>query len=249
MEASRLKAQFRDTDTVTGIFVNILASPVIEMVGESDVEFVIVDAEHTAASLETIERLVLSAKVADTVSLVRIPGHDPDYARRVLDMGANGIVIPRLRTREDLDRIVSATKHGPEGSRGLCSLTRSSWYTFGSSSEAFVRKNEETMILGLIENETAVENVDEIFASEQLDAALLGPGDLSQSMGRIGALEDPEVRSKLEEAIEAGQRHGTSIGAYAISAADAADWMDRGASFSVYSDIRLLRYALSEQVT
>jgi 2-keto-3-deoxy-L-rhamnonate aldolase RhmA len=221
---------------------------VIELIGESGIEFVIIDAEHTSASLETIERLVLSAKVADTASLVRIAGHDPDYARRVLDMGADGIVVPRLRTREDLVRIVSATKYDPEGSRGLCSLTRSSRYTFGSTPEEFVRKNDETMILGLIENETAVENIDEIFDSGQLDAALLGPGDLSQSMGRIGALEDPEVRNKLEEVVEAGLRHEMSIGAYAISADDATDWMERGATFPVYSDVRLLRYALSEQI-
>lgn len=161
------------------MFVDILAPPVVELVGGVGAEFVVVDVCSASTTLETIERLVLAAKVAEVTALVRILGHDPDFARRALDLRADGIVVPRVRTRDNLDRIVSATKYHPDGQREHCSLTRSSRYTFASSGEEFRRRNEETVIVALVEDEAAVDNVDELFETDQLDAALLGPGDLS----------------------------------------------------------------------
>lgn len=230
--------------TTTGVFVQLFESAVIELVGRTGIDFGILDMEHTAVTLETIEDMVVAARSVDLTTVVRLPGHDPDTLRRTLDIGADGVLIPRIASVEDLEQLCDAAYFAPEGVRGSCSLTRSAGFTLDADETYHERSNEETIVMGLVELETAVENIDSILESGLLDALILGPGDLAQSMGHAGDLQHPSVVENLETVLNAADEAEIPVAAYAVSKSDATQWVERGADCIVYSDVRLLRDAL-----
>lgn len=229
--------------TTTGLFVQLFEPAVIELAGRTGIDFGILDMEHTAATLETIEDMVVAARSVDLTTVIRLPGHDRDTLRRALDVGANGVLIPRIATVDNLEQLCEAAYFAPEGARGSCSLTRSAGFTLDADETYHERANEHTVVMGLVELETAVENVDALLDSGLLDAVLLGPGDLAQSMGHAGDLQHPSVVESLETVLNAAGEAGVPVAAYAVSEDNATEWVERGADCIVYSDVRLLRGA------
>jgi len=232
----------------TGLFVQLFEPAVVELAGKMGLDFAILDMEHTAATLETVERISIAAESVDLTTIVRLPGHDGNTVRRVLDIGADGILIPRISSAKDVAQLRDAAFFAPEGTRGSCSLTRAADFTLGVDETYHKRENEKTIVMGLIELESAVHDIDAILDAELLDAIVLGPGDLSQSMGHAGNLQHPAVVEKLETVLSAANDVNVPVAAYAVSDQDAREWVDRGANCILYSDVRLLRSAL-EQIT
>jgi 2-keto-3-deoxy-L-rhamnonate aldolase RhmA len=241
-----VRRAFHDGPPATGIFVHLFAPPVVELIGRLDVDVAVIDMEHTAATVETVETMILATRSVDLKTMVRVPGEDPDTVRRVLDIGADGALLPRVTDAADLERRADAVFFAPEGERGTCSLTRAAGFTLGENH--YRRSNEETLLAGLVELESAVEDIEAILATDRLDLVVLGPGDLAQSMGHSGDLEHPDVVAGLETAMDAAHAVNVPVAAYAVSPADAEAWVDRGADVILYSDVRLLRGALEEAV-
>lgn len=248
MDGPRFQETLERAAPAAGIVVDIPSHRIVELAGTFGADFVVLDAEHAELSLEMIDHMVLAARATDTAALARLPGQDPDYIRRVLDLGADGIVVPRIESAADVEACVDAARYPPDGRRGLCSLTRSSGFSRATAPADFAAENDGVIVVGLIETAAAVEGIDDLFGSGLLDAAFLGPGDLAGSMGHSGALRHPDVVSRLDAVIDAGRDRGVPIGAYAVDAEDAADWMDRGAAFVYYSDVRLVRAAIEGAV-
>lgn len=248
MASDPLKGSLDAESTTTGLFVQLFEPPVVELAGRTGIDFGILDMEHTAATLETVEDMVVAARSVDLTTMVRLPGHDPDTLRRALDIGADGVLIPRVGSVEHLERLCEAAYFAPDGARGSCSLTRSAGFTLDAHETYHERTNEQTVVMGLVELEMAVKNVDELLDAGLLDAVLLGPGDLAQSMGHAGDLQHPSVVESLETVIDAADEAEVPVAAYAVSEDDAAEWVERGADCIVYSDVRLLRSAF-EQIT
>lgn len=238
-----LRDSLPDDTTTTGLFVQLFEPAVVELAGRMGIDFGILDMEHTAATLETVEAMVVAARSVDLTTVVRLPGHDPDTLRRVLDIGADGVLIPRVATVADLERLREAAYFAPDGTRGSCSLTRSAGFTLDADETYHMRANEQTVVMGLVELEAAVENIDELLDSGLLDAVLLGPGDLAQSMGYAGDLQHSSVIESLETVLDAAAEADVPVAAYAVSEDDASEWVERGADCIVYSDVRLLRGA------
>lgn len=249
MDTAALKEQLAERRLVTGIGISVPAPQFVETVGMLGVDFAFIDMEHTSISLETLEVLVLAGRNGGVVPLVRPRSASASTIQRVLDIGASGVVIPKIRSAADVQSTYESTVYEPDGSRGMCSLTRSAAYTTAASPAEYRSRDDALVRMGLIETPEAIDDIDGILDVGVLDAVLLGPGDLANAIGLHGQFQDEQVISLLQRVIDAGQDHEVAVGAYAISSADARSWLDRGADFVFYGDIRLIRNAVEDHVT
>src|SRR6185436_3836034 len=139
---------------------------------------------------------MLQATQGRAHGLVRVPACDPVWIRQVLDLGAHGVIVPLVQSAADAVRAVTASKYPPSGTRGV-GMTRATGY--GLELESYIaRANEECAVILQIEHIDAVKNIDAILAVPGLDGILIGPNDLSGSMGKLGNTGDPEVVQAMD---------------------------------------------------
>lgn len=181
-----VKKRIQEGQVVLGTFLFLPSPGVLEILGRAGFDFVIIDTEHSPiGSLDTVllENLVRAAEVSGVVPLVRLPEHSRIMAQKALDAGGMGVVVPGIRTAEDCLEVVRSTKYPPMGDRGCCYLTRVTGYTALYTEEYWAEANRSTVVVPLIENREAVENLDAILDVEGIDFAFFGPRDYSMSLG------------------------------------------------------------------
>lgn len=229
-QTNHTKDGLADGGRVFGARSNSFSPDLVEVYGELGLDFVWLDFEHggpSAGDATSFEHLVRAATVADVDLMVRIPSNDPVVVRKVLDTGVRTLVVPRVETAADVRRAVRAayfTYDGEPGDRGLGHSRGSSW-----GGDVDVEREDETVFVGaMIENRTAVENIDEILSVPGLGFTYLGPGDLGVSMGHPGEADHPDVRAAIETAREACVDAGVPIGVSTTSTAAARDALDAG---------------------
>lgn len=187
---------------------------VAEIMAGEGFDFLGVDLEHTPISLEAFYHVALAAKGTDCDVLARLPSCDAVLAKQVLDLGAAGIIVPSVNTPAEAAQSVAMAKFPPAGIRGasLCRATG-----FGSRfSEYFQAHNDEVLVVVMLEHITAVQNADAILATPGLDAVLIGPYDLSASMGLAGQLQHPDVLAAQETILDACRRRKVAAGIHVV---------------------------------
>lgn len=194
------------------------ASPVlVEAMGLAGLDFVVVDMEHCPTGLETLTQLVRAAEATGITPLTRVPELEPLTMSRALDVGMAGIVLPHASV-ERCRAAVAACRYAPEGTRGACPVVRSAGY-LPPEWDAHARKsNEEVLIIPLVEDAAALDEIEAIFAVDGIEVVFLGPFDLSISLGLRGAdYKDPRMAQILRNVAAAADRHGkfvmTTVGA------------------------------------
>jgi 4-hydroxy-2-oxoheptanedioate aldolase len=227
-----------------GTWSQIASAEVVDIVGASGFDFTIVDAEHGAFGLETAENLVRACDAAGLAPLVRVPTNETWLITKALDIGAAGVVVPKIASRADAERAVAASRYGPAGTRGACPCIRAGDH-FVRDWAAFAR--DAAGVLALIEMPEAVEAVEAIAAVAGLQGLVCGPFDLSVAMGLDGATGHPRVVEALDRVTEVAARAGLPL-VMPIFHPDAADcraamerWTSRGVRlFTVGTDKLLL---------
>lgn len=208
-----------------GTTVLSTAPSVVEVAASSPFEVLCLDAEHSALSIELIENLVRAADVQNTPTIVRVPeaGH---YIGRVLDLGAAGVVVPRLETAEQVADVVERARFAPEGKRGA-GPGRGSGYGYSLAGAGYAaRANANNLVAVQIETASAVEAIDEIVSVPGLDAVLVGPFDLALSLGVAPGSQ--EHTAAIERVISTAAKHGVAPGAFCFSETDVAFYAQRG---------------------
>jgi len=173
-----------------------------------------VDMEHTAIGLRTFHDLALAVRGSGVDLLARLPANDATIAKLVLDNGADGIIVPSVNSADEAARAVAAAKFPPEGVRGasLCRAT-----DFGRNFDRyFSEQNERVIVVVMLEHIDAVARAERILATPGIDAALIGPYDLSCSMGRPGQIDDPEVRAAQQTILEACRKCNVPAGIHVV---------------------------------
>lgn len=174
------------------------ASPVIaECMAICGFDFLTIDVEHSPIDIESTFTLLQAIKSGnpECKALVRVSGNNYSEIKRYVDAGADGIICPLVNTKEDAKALVDAVKYYPLGKRGV-GYCRSNDYGINIL-DAIASDNDKTFICVQIEHVDAIENLEEILSVDGIDAAMIGPYDLSASMGLAGELDHP----KMEEAI------------------------------------------------
>ena len=208
------KEKLKSGDVALGAWNMIPHPNVAEMMAGEDFDWICVDMEHTAQEIQTLENIARAVKGSGTDLLVRLPSCDDVAAKKALDCGADGIIVPCVNTKEEAERAVAIAKYPPEGMRGA-SLARCTDY--GRNFHGYFKEaNENVLVVIMLEHIDAVKNVDEILSVPGIDATFIGPYDLSSSMELAGQLDHPDVLAAQKTLLDACIRHGVPPGFHIV---------------------------------
>lgn len=221
-----LKARLSRGEPTLGLWVTLEAAAVSEIAATMGLDWILVDTEHSPLDFrETLDHVRAVARTR-TAPLVRIPEIEEGTFKRVLDLGAEGILVPMIRSAEEVKRAVRFAKYPPEGIRGIAVERASQW---GLGLQDYLAKaNRETLVIPMVENVQAADDFDAILDVPGVDAIFFGPFDFAASMGKLGAWNHPEVWSRIETMRKKAQVRGVPLGIVAPNAADARRRIDEG---------------------
>lgn len=238
------KARLASGDMQWGLWNTIGGNTVPELLGGAGFDWVLVDCEHSAVeAVEVLPALQAIGQHPQTPALVRPAANDAVLFKRLLDMGAQTLLVPYVQTAEEAAAAVSAMRYGPEGIRGMAGMTRATRY--GRVADYFTRASEELCLIVQVETATGLDNLEEIAGTDGVDGVFFGPADLSASMGFPGETGHPEVVAAIEAAIGRLRTMGVPAGVMALDEAAAATYRAAGASFIAAAvDLVLLAQAV-----
>jgi len=207
------------------------------MLASCGLDFAIFDMEHGRCDITLLAEMAASCRGSDIVPIARVP--DAAYAplSRVLDIGARGVMAPRVESRQQAEDIVSQLKYSPMGRRGVALGIAHDLYRAGGE-EFFAAANEEICVILLLETEKAFEHLDEIVSVPGVDVAWVGHYDLTVSMGIPTQFEHPRLLAAMDALVAACGRHGVAAGFLPPSPESAVHWIGKGfRAISLGSDI------------
>lgn len=191
------------------------APQVAEIISNSGFDWVLIDLEHSAISLESVQNSlqIMGDKI---LKIVRVPGNDEIWIKRVLDTGCDGILVPMINSAAEALKVIQQSKYPLEGKRSV-GLSRAHSFDPGFS-DYVENANRDLVIMIQIEHKDGVRNIDEILRVKGIDAVFIGPYDLSASMGLTGQQGHPEVRSAIELIKDKCRKAGLPYGIFGMTA-------------------------------
>jgi len=207
------------------------------MLAACGLDFVIFDMEHGRGDIALMSEMIASCRGSNIVPMARVPDLNFAPLSRVLDLGARGVMVPRVETRQQAEDIVSQLKYAPAGKRGVALGIAHDLYRAGSP-EFFAQANEEIAVILLLETEKAFENLDDIVSVPGVDVAWMGHYDLTVSMGIPAQFDHPRLLAAMDALVAACRKHGVAPGFLPPSPESAVHWIDKGfRAISLGSDI------------
>ncbi len=221
------RTRLKNRDLLIGTLVTLPAPEIAEILALAGFDWLFVDLEHSA--LEPYHAQVIQQAVAERAAcILRVPLNDEIWIKKALDTGAAGIMVPQVNRAEDAMRAVRYAKYPPQGTRSV-GLSRAQGY--GAGLQAYLeRANAETAVIIQVEHIESVKNLAAILEVEGLDAVLVGPYDLSASMGLIGQVEHSEVQAAIEKVRQACLARAMPLGIFAGAAERAKAYIQAGYS-------------------
>ena len=195
---NKVKECRRQGKAALGTWVQMASPEIVEAVGYQGYDFVIIDMEHGHFDFDTTHQMVRAADAGGITPVVRVPANQDSLILKALDMGAMGVLVPGISTKEQAVSAVRAAKYAPLGTRGACPWIRATQYNTENWVQHAQWSNEQTMIWLLVEGQEGVQNFDDILTVPNIDAMMLGPFDLSQSLGIPGQLDHPLLIKTLQ---------------------------------------------------
>lgn len=225
-----MKEKLRQRQLCIGTHVSLGECVVTEMMGNLPYDYLWIDMEHSCINTDQLLNHLIAARASGINAIVRLPWNDPVLAKPVMDSGADGIIFPMVRSYDEACRAVEASSYPPRGIRGY-GPRRAAMFGMIDGPAYRATADEKLMRFIQIEHIGAVKDLDRILTISELDAFILGPNDLSGSMGRLGHFNDPDIRTIINETIgrisAAGKVAGVSLGS--ADEETLRDWYKRGA--------------------
>lgn len=213
MRENKIRRKLASGEAVMGIMIQELSSPfIVYTLANAGFDFVYVDMEHGRFGLESTIDLLQVLRLSPVTPFVRVPDNQYHFIARLMDAGAEGVMIPRVENREQVEAALQALRYPPIGQRGLAVARGHNDYRRQNSLEFAEQANRENMLIVQIESTTAVEKVDEIVSTPGVDVALVGPGDLSLSLGITLKMDNPKMVDAIEKVVASCQKHKVEVG-------------------------------------
>lgn len=231
MRDNRLLELLRGGEPAFGTNITIPDLFVVELMGRSGADFVVVESEHSPVSNETVQKMLIALGEGPATKIVRVPVASDVYIKQALDAGAEGIIVPSVNDRFECEAVVASALYAPQGRRGFGPRRASRLH--GDRADYLARANDQVAVLPMIETSEAIANLDEILSVPGVSGVMVGPGDLAVSMGHIANLGDPSVEAAIREVLEASDRHGVPFGIFASTPAAAEKWLSEGAAMVI----------------
>ncbi len=238
-----LKAKLASDQNCIGCWLSLGSASAAEIVAQAGFDALLIDHEHGPPDLAVAVDQLRAIWPSGATLLMRIAGHGSAHVRQALDMGIEGLVIPGVENAADAEAVVAACRFPPRGRRGISSTVRASTYGLGFRNY-LETAHENLLIMCQIESAGAVENIAAIAAVDGVDVLFIGPNDLSGSIGKPAAFDDPEVKALFERAEQRIVDSGKPLGGVPYGGASAKELFARGYRFvTPASDSALLREA------
>jgi 4-hydroxy-2-oxoheptanedioate aldolase len=242
-----LRLRIKNREVLFGTFAKINSPAVVEMIGMVGFDFAIFDMEHANFSLCDVENLIRTADSVELGSIVRVAHATPEDVLHALDSGAGGVQVPSITTMEQAKETCRSAKYYPDGNRGSSMAQRSAMYGIWNREQPyFGYANEHTAVVLHVENLELYAQIDALVELPQLDVVFVGPGDLSQAIGKPGQLDDPELCTIVEHIFEVTLKAGKAVGIFCGTPAATQKYIDMGATYiALGSDVSCLGSALA----
>jgi 4-hydroxy-2-oxoheptanedioate aldolase len=222
-----------------GLWSSLSSNYSVEVIAGAGFDWIVLDTEHSPADLENLLTQLQAAAPYPTHPVVRVPWNDMVTVKRVLDIGAQTLLVPYVSTAAEANSAVSYTRYPPAGVRGVAGTTRAT--RFGRVKDYAKRAHEEICVLVQVETEAALDNIEAICGIGGVDGVFIGPADLHASMGYPGEIANPKVKPLIDEAIRRIRKCGCAPGILTPNEADAKHWLSCGALFvAVGADVGIL---------
>jgi 2-dehydro-3-deoxyglucarate aldolase len=236
-----LKSRLNRSELTIGSWVTLGHSSIAEIMAAAGFDWIVLDMEHSVLELSEVQALIQVLDGKQCPAIVRLTSNHPDLIKRVMDAGATGIMVPMIKSAADAEVAVSGVYYPPRGQRGV-GLARAQGY--GNSFQSYRQWLEDNaVVIVMIEHVDAVKAIDDILAVPGVDGYIIGPYDLSGSMGRPGDLNHPDVQTAITQVMQAGHRAQKPGGVHVIEPDPQAlqQRIQAGFNFLGYSlDIRIL---------
>lgn len=237
----QLKSKLSRSELTIGSWVTLGHPAIAEIMAAAGFDWLVLDMEHSVLELSEVQAIIQVLEGKRCPAIVRLTSNHPDQIKRVMDAGATGVMVPMIKSAADAEAAVDSVYYPPRGQRGV-GLARAQGY--GASFSTYRQWLEENaVIVAMIEHIDAVRAIDNILSVPGIDAYIIGPYDLSGSMGRPGDLDHPDVQKAIAQVLEAGRRAHKPGGIHVIEPDPQAlqQRIEAGFNFLGYGlDIRIL---------
>jgi len=199
-------------------------------------DFLIIECEHSSFDLETVADMIVISKLSGIVPLVKIGEYSYATFSRLLDAGAEGFILPRIRRKEEVQKVMEWIKYYPEGVRGYSNGAPHCNYGYDIKNkldhrEFIAQKNENLFIVIQFETKDAIDNVDDILSVPGIDTVIMGPCDLSMSLGIAGDMGNPMVKNSVKKVFDSCRKHNIKIGNVGGNIEETKKQIDEGLQF------------------
>ena len=233
-------------ELLTGMWCNIASSISVEIAGRSGFDWLLIDLEHGVGDLSHLVPQLQALGGSPSAPIVRIGWNDPTRFKRVLDIGALGVMVPYVSNPEEAQAAARSMLYPPQGIRGIATLTRANAY--GNDLEEYLQKaNDGLLTVVQIETPEAVDTIDGIAAVDHVDVLFVGPMDLSSNLGIQRQYDHPTFRDAIKKVIAAAKNHGKAAGTLLASPAQIDGAIEDGYTFvALSSDAAILAKGMRE---
>ena len=237
MKENTFKAKLKDNKKPLGIFVDTASACVVECIGRTGFDYVIIDNEHSPVDAETSCELIKAAELSGLTPLARVRDLSRSAILKLLDVGAQGLIVPNINTVREVGEIVSYCKYRPVGNRGFCPSRKDGWGFDGDMSVARTMEffNDNVLLIPQCETVGALDNIESIAAVPGVDGVFIGPFDLSISMGIPGQFDAPEFKAALARILKATHDAGKFCMMFAPTPERAVEVIKEGYDSATYS--------------
>jgi 2-keto-3-deoxy-L-rhamnonate aldolase RhmA len=209
---NKLKKVLEGGGVAIGTAIFSYSPAVVEVAGYSGLDFVRIDNEHSWRRDDSMEHMIRAATIPGITPILRVDKGDPYIVRKALEIGAGGIIVPDITTREEAEDVVKASKFPPSGIRGYSGLCFSGRWGLEAGENWIDWSDHETLVGIMIENEEIIPHLDEVLSLEGLNFVLFGPSDYSMSLGlRSPQKNHPKVQAALKRTIEVAQKYDKPV--------------------------------------
>lgn len=226
-----LKTRIRAGETLIGVFSDLASPLAVELCGQAGFDWVVLDLEHGAATEGDLLGLLYAAATTPMAAVVRAQSAERLRVGRALDLGAEGVMLPQLKSIDEVREAISFLRYPPVGQRGVALRTRGGG--MGSLGHSDVARVVNDRIVGIVQIEAAgtVADADAIAALDEVDVLFVGPADLSHSLGMPGRFDEPRFQESLRSVVDASRAHGKAAGILMYEAAGLPPLLEMGFTF------------------
>lgn len=242
---NQFKRALRERRPLLGFWSALGSCTATEILADAGLDWILIDTEHAPNELPAVADQLRAMGAGPTSAIVRPAWNDPVLIKRILDLGAQTLLVPYVQSAGEAARAVASVRYPPQGVRGVASVHRANRY--GRIRDYFTRANDEMCVIVQLETAAALDSLEAIAGVDGVDALFVGPSDLSASLGYPGNARHPAVRETIEAACQRARAVGMPIGILAPVEEDAREFLRLGFAFvAIGGDIVALRRGVDE---